>query len=160
MEELQQSFQPDLKRRPAQAALYGAWHRTWEGYGPDLLHCYDIPGLPPDNLMLESLFGRLRRHQRRVSGRKSTRELRDFGQYQVLFLAESEEELLEQIRQVSLQEYRENRRRLEEAEAPRRLLYRLHRDPLGTMRGLLKQHAVRRTALASIAAQPSLTGDT
>jgi hypothetical protein len=74
--------------------------------------------------MLESLFGRLRRHQRRVSGRKSTRELRDFGQYQVLFLAESEEELLEQIRQVSLEEYRENRQRLEEAEAPRRLLYR------------------------------------
>ena len=160
MEELRQSFQPDLKRRPAQAALYGAWHRTWRNYGPDLLHCYDIPGLPPDNLMLESLFGRLRRHQRRVSGRKSTRELRDFGQYQVLFLTESEEELLEQIRQVSLEEYRENRRRLEEAEAPRRLLYRLHRDPLVTMRGLVKQHAARRAALASAAAQSSLTGDT
>ncbi len=105
--------------------------------------------------MLESLFGRLRRHQRRVSGRKSTRELRDFGQYQVLFLAESEEELLEQIRQVSLEEYRKNRRRLEEAEAPRRLLHRLHRDPLGTMRGLLQQHAARRVALASTADEPS-----
>ena len=46
MEALLQSFQPDLKRRPAQAALHGAWHRTWEMYGPDLLHCYDIPGLP------------------------------------------------------------------------------------------------------------------
>ena len=90
MEVLLQSFQPDLKRKPAQAALRGAWHRTWEEYGPDLLHCYDIPGLPPDNLMLEALFGRLRRHQRRISGRKSTQELRDFGQYQVLFLAESE----------------------------------------------------------------------
>jgi hypothetical protein len=154
MEELRQSFQPDLKRRPAQAALYGAWHRTWEGYGPDLLHCYDIPGLPPDNLMLESLFERLRRHQRRVSGQKSTRELRDFGQYQVLFLAESEEELLEQIRQVPLEEYRENRRRLEEAEAPRRLLHRLHRDPLGTMRGLVKQHAARRAALSSTDDKP------
>jgi hypothetical protein len=156
MAALLQSFQPDLKRRPAQAALYGAWHRTWEAYGPDLLPCYDIPGLPPDNLMLESLFGRLRRHQRRVSGRKSTRELRDFGQYQVLFLAESEEELLEQIRQVPLEEYRENRRRLEEAEAPRRLLHRLHRDPLGTMRSLVNQHAARRAALASAADQLSL----
>jgi len=68
MDVLRQSFQPDLKRRPAQAALHAAWHRTWEEYGPDLLHCCDIPGLPPDNLMLESLFGRLRRHQRRVSG--------------------------------------------------------------------------------------------
>jgi hypothetical protein len=154
MEALLQSFQPDLKREPAQAALHGAWHRAWEDYGPDLLHCYDIPGLPPDNLMLESLFGRLRRHQRRVSGRKSTRELRDFGQYQVLFLAESEEELLEQICQVSLEEYRENRRRLEEAEAPRRLLHRLHRDPLGTMRDLVERHAVRRAALASVTRSP------
>jgi hypothetical protein len=151
MEALLRSFQPDLKRRPAQAALHRAWHRTWEAYGPDLLHCYDIPGLPPDNLMLESLFGRLRRHQRRVSGRKSTRELRDFGQCQVLFLAESEDELLEQIRHVPLEAYRENRRRLEEAEAPRRLLNRLHRNPLGTMRSLVNQHAARRAALASTA---------
>jgi len=158
MEALLQSFQPDLKRRPAQTALHGAWQRTWEQYGPDLLHCYDIPGLPPDNLMLESLFGRLRRHQRRISGRKSTRELRDFGQYQVLFLAESEEELLEQIRQVPLEEYRENRRRLEEAEAPRRLLHRLHRDPLSTMRDLVTQHAARRSALAS-ATGSSCPGD-
>ncbi|NIN69162.1 MAG: hypothetical protein GTO63_31635, partial [Anaerolineae bacterium] len=73
METLQQSFQPDLKRRPAQVALHGVWHRTWKECGPDLLHCFDIPGLPPDNLMLESVFGRLRRHQRRISGRKSTR---------------------------------------------------------------------------------------
>ena len=149
MDVLLESFKPDLKRRPAQAALHRAWHRTWEEYGPDLLHCYDIPGLPPDNLRLEALFGRLRCHQRRISGRKSTRELRDFGQFQVLFLAESEVELLEQIRQVSLEEYRENRQRLEEAEAPRRLLHRLHRDPLRTMRDLVKQHTVRRTALAS-----------
>ena len=156
MVELLQSFQPDLKRKPAQAALHRAWHRTWEDYGPDLLHCYDVPGLPADNLMLESLFGRLRRHQRRVSGQKSTRELRDFGQYQVLFLAESEAELLDQLRQVSLEEYRENRRRLEEAEAPRRLLHRLHRDPLGTMRGLVQQHAARRVALASTADEPLL----
>lgn len=155
MTKLLRSFQPDLKRKPAQAALYGAWQRIWEEYGADLLHCYDIPGLPPDNLMLESLFGRLRRHQRRISGRKSTRELRDFGQYQVLFLAESEEELLEEIRQVSLEVYRENRRRLEEAEAPRRLLHRLHRDPLGTMRDLVKQHAARRATMASAADQPS-----
>lgn len=155
MDELLRSFQPDLKRKPAQAALHGAWHRIWEDYGPDLLSCYDIPGLHPDNLMLESLFGRIRRHQRRISGRKSTRELRDFGQYQVLFLAESEKELLEQIRQVPLDEYLENRRRLEKVEAPRRLLHRLHRDPLKTMRDLLKQHAVRRATLSSINDTPS-----
>lgn len=142
------SFQPDLKRKPAQAALAAAWQRTWQEYGADLLPCYDIPGLPPDNLHLEALFGRLRRQQRRISGRKSTRELRDFGQQQVLFVAASEPDLLEQLRQVTPEQYRQNRQRLEEAEAPRRLLRRLHRDPLGTMRTLVKQHAKRRTAIA------------
>jgi len=149
MEELMQEFQPDFKRYPAQAALHGAWHRLWQDCGSEWLLCYDIPGLPPDNLALESLFGRLRHHQRRVSGRKSTRELRDLGQCQVLFLAKSELDLLEQIRQVPLDEYKERRRRLDEAEAPRQFLYRLHRDPLGTMRRLVHRHAARRAELSS-----------
>jgi hypothetical protein len=78
----------------------------WKLVGKDLLPCYDIPGLPPDNLQLESLFNRLRGHQRRISGRKSTKELRDFGQYQVLFMAESEAALLAQLRGVPIAEYR------------------------------------------------------
>jgi hypothetical protein len=149
MEELLQEFQPDFKRCPAQAALHGAWHRVWKKSGTDWLHCYDIPGLPPDNLKLEALFARLRNHQRRVSGRKSTRELRDFGQCQVLFLAESEKDLLEQLRQVPLQEYQDRRRHLAEAEAPRQLLYRLHRDPLRTIRNLVDRHTARRAELTS-----------
>lgn len=152
MEELLQQFQPDLKRRPAQAALYHAWHRLWETIGPDLLRCYDIPGLPPDNLKMEGLFGRLRRHQRRVSGRKSTRELRDFGQYQVLFVAESEEELLQQLRKVPVATYQAHRRRLAEAEAHRQFLHRLHRDPVDTMRSLIDQHTARRATLGLNAA--------
>lgn len=154
MEELLQQFRPDLKRCPAQAALYRAWHRVWQDCGPDLLHSYDIPGLPPDNLKLESLFGQLRCHQRRISGRKSTRELRDFGQCQVLFLARSEEDLLQQLRQVPLAEYQARRLRLAEAEAPRRFFRRLHRDPLGMMHSLVNQHAARRTALASSTGLP------
>lgn len=149
MEDLLQQFRPDFRRCPAQTALYRTWRRIWKDCGSELLHCYDIPGLPPDNLRLEALFGRLRRHQRRISGRKSTRELRDFGQYQVLFLADSEEQLLQQLRQVPLVEYEAHRLRLTEAEALRQFLYRLHRDPLKTMRGLIDQHAARRAELAS-----------
>ena len=59
------------------------------------------------------------------------------------------DKLLEQISQVSVEEYRENRKRIEAAEAPRRLLYRLHRNPLSTMRGLIEQHAACRVALSS-----------
>jgi len=159
MEDLLRAFQPDCKRRPAQAALYRAWHRLWKDSGPDWLPCYDIPGLPPDNLKLETVFGRLRGHQRRISGRKSTRELRDFGHCQVLFGAESEQHLLHQLRQVPLADYQAGRRRLAEAEAPRQLLRRLHRDPLRTMRSLVDQHAARRAALASITGLPPPASD-
>ena len=54
MEQLIVEFQPDFKRQPAQRALYHALSRTWDAFGPDLLHCYDIEGLPPDNLALNS----------------------------------------------------------------------------------------------------------
>jgi hypothetical protein len=149
MERLLNDFKPDFKRQPAQAALYHAWQHSWETYGPELLHCYDIPGLPQDNLQLEAFFGQLRRNQRRISGRKSTAELRSFGQCQVLFTARNQAELLEQIRKVPLDDYKLHRRLLEEAEEPRKLLYRLHRDPLKTSLALVNQHADRRAVLAS-----------
>ena len=149
MTALLDEFQPDLKRRPAQAALFHTWHRVWEDSGSEWLHCYDIPGLPQDNLALEALFGWLRNHQRRISGRQSTRELRDFGQFQVLFLAESESELLQQLREVPLDEYKARRCRLAQAEAPRQFLRRLHRNPWRTMRDLVDRHAARRAELVS-----------
>jgi len=148
MEALLSEFRPDLKRKPAQAALHSSWHRRWRIWSPDLLNCYDIPGLPADNLKLESFFNKTRNHERRISGRKSTRPLRYLGQYQVLFMAESEQDLLEQIRQVPLKEYKAHHRRLEKLEAPRQHLYRLHRKPLDTIRKLLDRHSSRRTALA------------
>ncbi|MBD2248400.1 hypothetical protein [Nostoc sp. FACHB-888] len=79
MEELLQQFVPDRQQHPAQFALKKKLQRLWHKYGTNLLYCYDIPGLPPDNLKIESLFSHLRRHQRRISGRKSTVELRYFG---------------------------------------------------------------------------------
>jgi hypothetical protein len=128
--------------------LYNAVDYRWNLYGQDLLPCYDIPGLPPDNLQLESLFNRLRCHQRRISGRKSTRELRDFGQYQVLFMAESEAVLLAQLRRVPISEYRKHRQRLAHAEAPRQFLHRLHRDPSATIQKLVGRYSQRQVELA------------
>jgi hypothetical protein len=147
LESLLQEFRPDFKYQPAQAALYRAWRRRWQAYGPELLHCYDIPGLPADNLALEALFGHLRRHQRRISGRQSTRELRKFGPYQVLFGAESEADLLQRLQQVPLAEYHAHRRRLEKAEAPDQFMCRLHHDPASTMQHLMQRHADRRAQL-------------
>lgn len=128
--------------------LSSALDSRWKLYGQDLLPCYDLPGLPPDNLQLESLFNHLRRHQRRISGRQSTQELRAFGQYQVLFMAESEAALLAQLRRVPLAEYRQHRQRLAHAEVPRQFLHRLHRDPEGTLQKLLDRFLQRRIELA------------
>ncbi len=149
MEALQQQFQPEKKYMRPQASLCGKLHRSWNSFGEQLLHCYDIPGLPPDNLQIESLFNRLRRHQRRISGRKSTRELREFGHCQVLFMAESRSELLDQIRQVPLSDYQEQRKHLEAGEGTRKFFHRLHRDSAGIMQFLVDRYAARRQEIAS-----------
>ncbi len=149
MEELLQQFVPDPKQNPAQFALKKKLQRLWDKYGANLLHCYDIPGLPPDNLKMEAMFSHLRRHQRRISGRKSTAELRDFGQYQVLFLAESEQMLLTQIREVPVAEYNTQRRRLAMNEAPRQQKHRLHRHPVTTIQALVAQHTELLTVIES-----------
>lgn len=148
MEELIRQFRPTGKHQWAQIRLHNALQKRWGLYAQELLFCYDIPGLPQDNLQMEALFGRLRRHQRRISGRKSTCELRDFGQAQVLFMAENETDLLRQIRQVPWAAYRQYRQRLAEAEAPRQFFRRLHHDPFGTAQTLVSQHTARRNTLA------------
>ena len=124
-----QETQPTGPVQHAQLRLQGELKRRWELFGEELLHCYEIPGLPQDNLKLESLFGRLRRHQRRISGRPSTHELQAFGQAQVLFTAASFPALLEQIQQVPRERYEMHRQRLAEAEQPRQFFHRLHQDP-------------------------------
>jgi hypothetical protein len=143
MEALLQEFHPNAWRQPVQARLLDALQKRWRSYGQELLYCYDIPGLSPDNLQMESLFGRLRRNQRRISGRKSTRELRDFGQVQVLFDVESEALLLQQIQGVPLGDYQAERVRLAEAEEPRQFFHRLHHDPQKTIQTLIEQHSTR-----------------
>jgi hypothetical protein len=149
MKELLEQFVPDHQQHPAQFALKKKLQKLWHKYGTNLLHCYDIPGLPPDNLKIESLFSNLRRHQRRISGRKSTAELRDFGQYQVLFLAESEEQLLTQIQAVPIAEYNAQRLRLASAEAPRQRKRLLHHDPISAIQALVNEHTDILTMLES-----------
>lgn len=149
MEMLIQSFHPTPKAQRPQCLLLSALRKRWRLHQQELLPCYDIPGLPQDNLQMESLFEHLRRRHRRISGRKSTRELRDFGQAQVLFQAESEAALLEQIRQVPLEQYRIWRTRLRQAEHPRQFIQCLHHNPLATMTRLVNQYISRCAILSA-----------
>jgi hypothetical protein len=137
MKQLLQEFQPDPKRQKPQHALRSRLQVLWNRCGEQLLPCYDIPGLPPDNLQLEAFFNRLRRHQRRISGRKSTRELNRLGHYQALFTAESEAELLEHLRQVPYKTYLDQRQKVHQAEGHQRFLNGLHRDPENTLQKLV-----------------------
>lgn len=147
MQDLLRGLAADARGQVVPMALYSGLQYRWGLVGSDLLHCYDIPGLPPDNLQMESLFGRLRRHQRRISGRKSTKALRDFGQCQVLFSAQSQAQLLQQLRNVPLSDYQWSRKRLAQAESPRQFLHRLHRHPAKTMSHLVDRYIRRQHEL-------------
>lgn len=146
MEDLLQKLKNEAQGQTVLSALYSGLRKRWDLFGDDLLYCFNIPGLPQDNLKVESLFERLRCHQRRISGRKSTQPLRDFGRYQILFCAESEEQLLEQLRRVPVEDYQVHRKLQAQAEAPRIFLARLHRDPAKTAQNLAKKY----TALLSV----------
>jgi hypothetical protein len=147
MEHLIREAHPNGRVQRAQIRLLNGLKKRWQLYSQDLLHCYEIPGLPPDNLKLESCFGRLRRHQRRISGCKSTRELLDFGQAQVLFTAASLPELLAQIQVIPPELYQRHRQRLAQAERPRQFLRGLHHDPLATVQALVSCHIARSQAI-------------
>jgi len=146
MEQLLQEFQPDPKRQRPQRTLRSRLQYLWRSYGEQLLPCYDIPGLPPDNLQLEAFFGRLRRHQRRISGCKTTRELNRLGQYQALFTAESEAELLEHLRQVPYKTYLDQRQKVHQAEVHQRYLHSLHQDPSDTLKKLVTHWIAQKQA--------------
>ena len=140
MQDLLRQLADDAQGQVVPMALYSGLQYRWALNGHDLLPCYDIPGLPPDNLHMESLFGRLRRHQRRISGRKSTKALRDFGHCQILFAAQSQAQLLQQLRSVPLSDYQRSRKRLAQAESRRQFLHRLHRNPVKTMAHLADRY--------------------
>jgi len=105
---------------------WGTMSKTWL---PGILHCYDIAGLPRHNLRLEGTFGALRRHQRRVSGRKETTPLRVFGPGEIMVQILDQEEILPWLQSVSAEEYWLQRHKQAEREEPRRWLRRLRRSP-------------------------------
>jgi hypothetical protein len=130
-------LQPDPKYQRSQRTLCSRLQYLWKWYEEQLLTCYDIPGLLPDNLQLEAFFNRLRRHQRRISGRKTTRELNRLGHYQALFTVESETEFMEHLRQVPYKTYHDQRQNVHLAEAHQRFLHGLHHDPVITLKKLV-----------------------
>ncbi|MGB2911176.1 MAG: hypothetical protein WBB55_11395, partial [Anaerolineales bacterium] len=69
--------------------------------------------------------------------------LNKFGHFQILFMADSQAELLAQMRKVPLEAYQAQRIRLDQSEIRSRFLYRLHRDPSTTMQSLADRYIAR-----------------
>jgi hypothetical protein len=103
-------------------------------YWPGLFHCYDIPGLPRTNNILEQFFGSVRYHQRRASGRirasagtvvrgsvralaSAAARLHPFGAYE--------------LRHPDLDRWRDLRRSLDLRQEARRQQARFRKDPDG-----------------------------
>jgi hypothetical protein len=129
---------------PVTRAFLGATRRSLRKREADLFWCYDIPGLPPNNMDLEAVYNRLRRDQRRISGRKTTAELRRTAHCQVLLRAPTFTALWEQLRSVPLAAYHMARQRLDAAEEQQRWRYRLHRWPIKTATAMVREYLTLR----------------
>ena len=128
LEQMVDQWQKSAPVNSTLAQVCRKWDSMAAKWLPAILHCYDIPGLPRNNLKLEALFGQLRQHQRRVSGRKETTPLR--RSRQLLSQTLDETELLRYLQTVPTDDYWRERRRQEILEERQRWLWRLHRYPL------------------------------
>jgi hypothetical protein len=61
---------------------------------------YDIPGLPRSHLDLDSIFGALRRGQRRTSGRKERAAVRIFGPGEIVLQSLEDKDILRLLQSV------------------------------------------------------------
>lgn len=108
-------------------------------YWPGLFHCYDIPGLPRTNNILEQFFGSVRYHHRRASGRirasagtvvrgsvralaSSASRLHPFGEYE--------------LRHPNLDRWRDLRQSLDLRQEARRQQARFRKDPAAYLAAL------------------------
>jgi len=113
-------------------------------WSDDLFVCYDLVGLPATNNALESRFGRLRREQRRISGRQfNTTTLLDEGPYLLWECGDSEAQVLARLRQVAANraDYQQRYQRLQAERMRRQLAYRLQHQPRKVFRKLETQWA-------------------
>ena len=129
LEQMVQQWQKSAPLNSTLAQVCRKWYSMAAKWLPAILHCYDLPGLPRNNLKLEARFGKLRQHQRRVSGRKETTPLRRLAPGQLLCPTLEESELLSYLQSVPTDDYWRERRKQEALEEPQRWLRRLHRHP-------------------------------
>ncbi|MDP9270023.1 MAG: hypothetical protein M3P14_03470 [Chloroflexota bacterium] len=101
-------------------------------YWPGLFYCYDIPGLPRTNNILEQFFGSARYHQRRTNGRiHATAATVVRGSVRVLASTASRLQLFGEyeLRHPNLDRWRALRQSLELRQEARRQQGRFRKNP-------------------------------
>ena len=108
-------------------------------YWPGLFHCYDIPGLPRTNNILEQFFGSVRYHHRRASGRiRASAGTVVRGAVRALASAASRLHPVGEyeLRHPNLDRWRELRQSLELRQEARRQQGRFRKDPAAYLAAL------------------------
>jgi len=108
-------------------------HRWW-----GLFACYQVEGLPRTNNDLETFLRRLKTGQRRITGRKAVHDfILRYGRYAAFVdLAESPEELLARLRQVTNDAFMKERAVLRMIESRLQLQHRFQHDREALLREL------------------------
>lgn len=138
-EQLQQQFQQILQKMEQHKGEVGElvggierFIKVTNSYWPGLFHCYEVAGLPRTNNDLEHLFGQLRHHQRRVSGRKvapASLVLRGSVRLIALIATRIKPFSAKELAAVSLQEWQAVRSELQKHHAKRLQQRSFRRDP-------------------------------
>jgi hypothetical protein len=108
-------------------------------YWPGLFHCYDIPGLPRTNNILEQFFGSVRYHHRRASGRiRASAGTVVRGSVRALASAAARLHLVGEydLRHPDLDRWRDLRRSLDLRQEARRQQGRFRKDPTAYLAAL------------------------
>jgi hypothetical protein len=107
--------------------------RRTQDWASGLFFCYENPAIPRTNNDLEQYNGTLKRHQRRVTGRKETADyVTRHGPYVVFFDPnESADHVLARFRQVSANAFRQEREHFIVAQTCQRRIRSFRRDPDG-----------------------------
>ena len=101
-------------------------HRWW-----GLFTCYRISNVPSSNNDLETFFRDMKHHQRRITGRKSVHDfILRYGPFAAFIdYAETFDDLLARLRQVTPKHFKQARGALQKIETRLKKLYRFRHHP-------------------------------
>jgi hypothetical protein len=116
--------------------------KVTDSYWSGLFHCYSVPGLPRTNNDLEQIFGRVRYHHRRGTGRKvapASLVLRGSVQLIACIATQIRNFSSQQLASISLADWRKLRSGLQQHQTNRVKQLRFRRSPVDYLANLESQ---------------------